>query len=377
MLSLDKDKMEINPKSIVKVDSTGALKGIIMVDSDDKLKLNYNSDFFTDYNGMIWCNIGCGLEHNSDNKISISLAGCQLHFVNNQLCLNADALINKTNGSIWLDDKKRLELNYSPDDFMKSSDGKIWLKLDDKHIVRTIHGLQLNIDNDMIRYDMNESKLILSIDKYLGLFGQINSGDIYLDNNKKMRLNINNYVDYNVGSKVIMNKNNKIDIDIVDQTAGEIYFDTNNKLRLRLGPIFDTDSSGHFYLSVNEDNGFNWGNNYKLNLDVSAPLAFVNKKLTLECGPYFKLNKNKLDLDITKLRTDIVIPKRNEGIKLNHDGTLSIDRNILTSMINVVALSGLQISNNTLLVDEDTMSKNLIRLNSNSPIVRRDNNFFD
>ena len=47
----------------------------------------------------------------------------------------------------------------------------------------------------------------------------------------------------------------------------------------------------------------------------------------------------------------------NEGIKLNHDGTLSIDRNSLTSMINVGALSGLQILNNTLLVDEDTMSK--------------------
>ena len=60
------------------------------------------------------------------------------------------------------------------------------------------------------------------------------------------------------------------------------------------------------------------------------------------------------------MKTDIVIPKMNEGIKLNHDGTLSIDRNSLTSMINVGALSGLQILNNTLLVDEDTMSKNLI-----------------
>ena len=52
-----------------------------------------------------------------------------------------------------------------------------------------------------------------------------------------MRLNINNYVDDNVGSKVIMNTNNKIDLDIVDQTAGEIYFDGNNKLTLRLGSV--------------------------------------------------------------------------------------------------------------------------------------------
>ena len=56
---------------------------------------------------------------------------------------------------------------------------------------------------------------------------------------------------------------------------------------------------------------------------------------------------------------------------------LSINRNILTSMINVGSLSGLKIVNNTLLVDEDMMSKNIIKLNSNSPIVRLSNNFFE
>ena len=75
VLSRDKDKIEINPKSIMKRDSTGAAQGTIIVDSDDKLKFNYNSDFYTDYNGTIWCNLGPGLERNSDNKISISLAG--------------------------------------------------------------------------------------------------------------------------------------------------------------------------------------------------------------------------------------------------------------------------------------------------------------
>ena len=96
-----------------------------------------------------------------------------------------DAMVNNTSGSISLDDKKRFELNYSAD-LMNDSTGKIWLKLDEKHIVRTIHGIQLNIDNDTIRYDSNESKLVSSIDKYLALFGQIATGNIYLESNKKM-----------------------------------------------------------------------------------------------------------------------------------------------------------------------------------------------
>ena len=62
---------------------------------------------------------------------------------------------------------------------------------------------------------------------------------------------------------------------------------------------------------------------------------------------------------------------------LNHDGTLSIDRNVLTSMLNVGSFSGLQILGNQLIVNENMMSQNLIRLNSNSPVVRRDNNFFE
>ena len=83
-----------------------------------------------------------------------------------------------------------------------------------------------------------------------------------------MRLNINNCVDDNVGSKVIMNTNNKIDLDIVDQQAGSIYFDSNNKLTVRLGSFFSRDSLGHFFAHVNQDHGLNW-NNYKLNLDIS------------------------------------------------------------------------------------------------------------
>ena len=175
------------------------------MDSNDKLKLNYSSDIFTDYNSTIWINIGPGLTRNSDNKISIALAQCNLTFVNNQLCLDMNAMINNDFNCIKLDDKQRLRLNYSADDFMKDSTGKLWLKLNDKIIVRTINGIELNIDNDTIRYDTNESKLVSSIDKYLGSFGQINTADIYLDDNKKMRLNINNYVDDNVGSKVVMN----------------------------------------------------------------------------------------------------------------------------------------------------------------------------
>ena len=182
-------------------------------------------------------------------------------------------------------------------------------------------------------------------------------------------------MDDNVVPKVIMNTNNKIDLDIEDQQAGQIYFVANNKLTLRLGDFFSKDRSGQLFAHVNEDHGLNW-NNYKLNLDVSYPLAFVNKKLTLDYNAYFKLTNNKLDLDITKLQTDIVIPKQNEGIKLDNDGSLSVDRDVLTSMVNVVNFSRLEIVRNQLYVNEDAMSKNLIRLNSNSPIVRRPNNYF-
>ena len=89
-MDLDKKKIEINAKSIVKIDpTTGEFKSTIIVDSDDKLRLNYNSDFFVDYNNNLWVNLGPGLTRNDSNKISISLAGCQLHVVNDQLCLDS------------------------------------------------------------------------------------------------------------------------------------------------------------------------------------------------------------------------------------------------------------------------------------------------
>ena len=373
VLDIDKDKIEINPKRIISVDSTGTPDGIISVDNNDKLKLNYSPDLFK-LNGALYCNLGKGLTRDDQNRISVSISSCNLKFVNNQLCLDMNAMINDFN-CIKLDDKQRLRLNYSADDFMKDSTGKLWLKLDDKYISRTIHGLQLNIDNDSIRYDTSESKLVSSIDKYtVPKYAQ--NGDIYLDTNKKMKLNINNYVDDNTGSKVIMNTQNKIDLDIVDQQAGEIYFDSSNKLQIRLGHYFTRDSSGHILLVVNNDHGLNL-KKYKLNLDVSAPLEFLNKKLTLGYTPYFKLSSDKLDIDTRKLQTDIVISKQNEGIKLNSDGTLSIDRDVLTSMLNVGGLSGLKIVGKQLIVDEDTMSKNIIRLNSNSTLKRRDNNFYE
>ena len=62
---------------------------------------------------------------------------------------------------------------------------------------------------------------------------------------------------------------------------------------------------------------------------------------------------------------------------MSSDGTISIDRDVLTNMINVGSLSGLKIASNTLIVDEDMMSKNLIRLDNNSTIKRCDNNFYE
>ena len=125
----------------MKVDPTrGALKGTIMVDSNDKLKLNYNSDFYQDFNSSLWLNIGPGLER-SQNPISIAL-GCQVvRFVYNRLCLDVSSLINNTSGSITMDNKERVELNYISD-MLKDPSGKIYLRLDDKFIVRIMMGFR-------------------------------------------------------------------------------------------------------------------------------------------------------------------------------------------------------------------------------------------
>ena len=45
VLDITKDKIQINPKSIISVDSSGSANGTIIVDSNDKLTLNYTSDF--------------------------------------------------------------------------------------------------------------------------------------------------------------------------------------------------------------------------------------------------------------------------------------------------------------------------------------------
>ena len=371
VLYIDKDKIEINPKSIIPVDSSGNSNDIISVDNNDKLKLNYSSDFMV-LNNALYCNLGPGLHRDDQNRVAINIAQCNLKFINNQLCIDMNAMINNSN-CIKLDDKQRLRLDYNDDDFVKDSTGKIWVKIYDKHLKRMENGLQLNIDNNTIKYDSNESKLISSIDKYI-VPQYAQNGDVYLDANKKMRLNINNYVDDNVGSRVVMNTHNKIDLDIVNQQSGEIYFEKPNELAIRPSPYFTKDSSGHLLPVVNNDHGLNL-NNYKLNLDVSPPLQFVNKKLTLAYDAYFKLNNNKLDIDINKLTTDVVIPS--VGLKLNHDRTLSIDRDVLTSMLNVGSLSGLKIVGNTLIVDEALMSSNIIRLDSNSSLKRRINNFYE
>ena len=372
-LDINKDKIKINVKSIIPIDqATGTPNSIISVNTDDKLMINISSDFMS-LNNSLYCNLGAGLTRDDQNRITIALAKCNLKFVNDQLCLDMNAMINDFN-CIKLDDKNRLRLNYNADDFIKDSTGKIWLKLNDKHIVRTQNGVEINIDNDTLRYDTNENKIISSIDKYVvPQYSQ--NGDIYIDQTtKKMKININNYVNDNVDSKIVMNTNNMIDLDIVNQQSGEIYFEKPNELAIRPSPYFTRDSSGHLLPVVNNDHGLNL-NNHKLNLDVSAPITFKNKKLTLDYDAYFKLNNNKLDIDINKLTTDMIIP--GEGIKLNNDRSLSLDTSVLTSLLNVSSMSGLKIIGNQLIVDEGLMSSNLIRLNSNSPIKRRANNYFE
>ena len=88
-------------------------------------------------------------------------------------------------------------------------------------------------------------------------------------------------------------------------------------------------------------------------------------------NPYFKVTNGKLDLDIKKLETDIVRPT-GTGIQLNHDGSFSLN-NSITNLITVGAVSGLQIIGGQLIVNEHTLPRNMIKLNSNSTITR-DNN---
>ena len=166
VLDIDKDKIEINPKSIISVDSTGTPNGTIIVDNNDKININYSSDFFTNYNGTLYINLGPGLTRDDQIRISINIAKCNLKFVNNQLCIDMNSFINDFN-CIKLDDKQRLKLDYSADDFRKDSTGKLHLKLYDKHLKMTQNGIEINIGNDTIRYDSNESKIVASIDKYL------------------------------------------------------------------------------------------------------------------------------------------------------------------------------------------------------------------
>ena len=370
-LNIDKDKIEINPKSIIPIDSSGVPTSIISVNGDDKLILNLSSDFMT-LNNSLYCNLGAGLTRDDQNRVTIALSKCNLMFINGELCFDNTSLIDSFN-CIKLDDKNRLRLDYNTDDFIKDSTGKLWLKIYDKHLKRTQNGIELNIDNDTIKFDTNESKLICSINKYIvDQYSQ--NGDIYLDTtSQKLKLNINNYIDDNIGSKIVMNTNNKVDLNIVNQQSGEIYFEKPNELAIRPSPYFTRDSSGHLLPVVNNDHGLNL-NNHKLNLDVSPPLTYVNKKLTLDYDAYFKITNNKLDIDINKLTTDVIIP--GQGIKLNNDRTISIDTSVLTSLINVGALSGLKIIGNTLIVDDVLMNSNLIKLNSNSPI-KRTNGFYE
>ena len=108
----------------------------------------------------------------------------------------------------------------------KDSTGKIWLKLNNKHFIRTNDGIALNID-DSIKYDVNTNKLSSNINKYL-----TTGGDIYLDNGK-MKMNINNYVVDNSGS-IIMDTNNKLTINTEQKVS--IYLDSG-KLKLHLSNI--------------------------------------------------------------------------------------------------------------------------------------------
>ena len=101
----------------------------------------------------------------------------------------------------------------------------------------------------------------MNINKYVTTSGAAND-DIYLDSsNQKLKLNVNNYVVDNNGT-VIMDPQNKLTVNITNQQSGEIYLNQYGKLKLRLGPLLFTDSSGHFYPTINDNHGLDW-ENYK------------------------------------------------------------------------------------------------------------------
>ena len=365
-LDIDPNQIFINPKSLVKTDSLGKFIGSITIYNDNKLKLNYSSDFYENFNGSIFLNTGNGIERSSDNKISIAL-GFATKFDNGKLSLDTSALVNNTLGPITLDpDKKRFELNYSTD-MLKNSNGKIWLNLNNNDFKRENNAisLKLNINDfkreygvislnidDSIQYDVNTNKLSSNIDKYL-----TTNGDIYLDGGK-MKMNMNNYVVDNAGT-IIMDQNNKLTVNITGQTAGQVYLD-NNILKLRLSPLYFSDSSGYFYPKINYDHAVDW-QNYRLNLNIDSPLYFTtNKKLSLSYNQYFKqTNDGKLDLDLNKIQTGIVKPT-GTGLQLNNDGTFSLN-NSITNLLNLSPISGLKISGGgQLIVNEHTLSRNII-----------------
>ena len=77
-LDIDKDKIQINPKSIIPIDIGGNPNGTIIVDLNDKLKMKMSSDFITNYNGTLFINLGPGLTRDDQNRITIALAQCNL-----------------------------------------------------------------------------------------------------------------------------------------------------------------------------------------------------------------------------------------------------------------------------------------------------------
>ena len=103
--------------------------------------------------------------------------------------------------------------------------------------MRTPDGISLNIDNDTIKFDTSVNKLSSNINIQALLWTLLMVIFIWILI-KKMKLNINNYVDDNVGSTIVMNTQNKISVNITHQQAGEVYLGENSKLKLRLGPFF-------------------------------------------------------------------------------------------------------------------------------------------
>ena len=128
-------------------------------------------------------------------------------------------------------------------------------------------------------------------------------------------------------------------------------------------------------LKLNSNSPFKIDSN-GINLNIHKALVLENNQLNIKNDRYFRLigqNNDILSIDINKINESIGVCK---GIKKDTNNWLMLD--------NVVPYIGLDPinsylikQNNMLYVDTTNLGPHIFKLNSNSPIKRRQNNYHE